>query len=73
MLTRIGPMLDGSVFFFLPPPEEKCDHDESVTTRQSWESLLRDILQMVSIISVLVLKTLGVIAALHPLSLSVSG
>lgn len=52
------------------PPGEKCDHDESVTTLQSWESLLRNILQMVSIISVLVLKALPVIALLHLLSLS---
>lgn len=41
-------------------PEEKCDHDESLTTWQSRESLLCDILQMVSIISVLVLKALPV-------------
>lgn len=59
----------GSVF----PPGENCDDDESVTTRQSWESSLHNILQMVSIISVLVLTALPVLAPLHPSSLSVSG
>lgn len=49
-------------------PGGKCDHDESVTTRQSWESLICNILQMVSIISVLVLKALPVIALLYLLS-----
>lgn len=54
-------------------PGENCDRDESATTRQSWESQRHNLLQMVSIISVLILKTLPVPAPLHPSSPSVSG